>query len=735
MVVAKDDGTLPPFLYSISEQVDYLNSLFTNGMSFYVCDTEIIENSTFFDIDLGGEVSDLYDFHHVDYAINVYFTNTVYDVGGIAGFPWNGSDHGVVIKSNELLRVLPHEIGHFFGVHHTHNGTIWNPSPINLILPDNPGELVDGANAHLGGDRMIDTPADPGVNIPTNTFQVGYCDVTSNCGGNTICYENNTGATPYLDPNTDPYAPDIFNIMGYYNCGNHYFSLKQLELMEKALLYEPNLNYLLNTNPNHCESSFRVTTYCELTEGTPLQNQPINITSSSSGMCTTETNEDGNYGAIQCLGLGYVNGENIDFTVAPKLYDPNLSYHVNQPGMTAYDLWLINQHILQNILLDTPYKRIAADANNDGAITGEDINDIGGVITGKKLFFTWLGQLEGAAWRFVPSFYLNSDATFNSNFFSDPFTAEWTSPTGEVLPYVSSPDDPTGSYMDYFSGNLQNSLFLNNDNWSFRAVKIGDVNCNAPQSPYFNFGSTEPAVLARESGIKINTIENYGNSCLEKGKKGKILFSLSSEEELSSYQLGVSIDNEKIKVNKVQREDDKNFSLDKFNHEDLKYGDLKTIWWNEEGEASSFSKEKILFSLEIEALEDFCDLADLIKVNREVLPSWFYNIDGNPIDANLFVELSSDFMVDRNQDQNLQVEVYPNPSTNQFTFEFKVEKEEEAILTIYDYFGNAIEQKIVLTKGKQAILIDDTSKLSHGLLYYKLSVNNKVAQGKIIKIK
>jgi hypothetical protein len=733
VVVTEDNGDYPPFSNSITAQVDYMNSLFTNGMSFYICDIDVENNSSVFNINGFPSNANLYNLNHVDDAINIYYVNSI-NLGayaGIASFPWGGQTNNKIFMdiNNATLSTLAHEMGHYFGVLHTHQCTGTNNLPND---PDCPGELVDMSNSDIAGDRIIDTGADPGPINSVFTNPDGYCGQSVDCSS-TSCFMNGT-SNPFLDSNLDEYHPNPKNIMSYYFCADKEFSNKQLELMASTLITHPNRSFLVNSNPIYCELPVggNIEVYCELVGSPVLEGQKVSIMASTN--CVTETNVNGNYQVNQFCPLGFNLGQNIDFTVSPKLYDPSLPYHLNQPGMTAYDLYLIKQH-LNGVLLDTPYKRIAADADGNGVINGLDIDEIGSVITGQQLFFTLGGQAsEGAAWRFVPSYYLNSDGTFNSNFFIDPFTAVWTGPNGETLSYNSNSFVPV-SYMDLFTGNLQNPLFSNNDNWSFRAVKIGDVNCNAPQSPYFNFGSTEPAALARESSVKINTIRDSGNNCLEKGNKGKILFSLSSEDELSSYQFGISIDKEKIKINKVKREDDENFSFDKFNQETLKDGQLKTIWWNEKGELTPFSKDKILFSLEIEALENICDLTDLIKLDREILSNLFYNSAGNPIDANLFVELSSEFLVDNIHAQDLKVNVYPNPSNNQFSFEFEVGQEEEAIITIYDYFGNTIERKITLAKGKQVIMIDDTSNLSHGLLYYKLSINNKIAQGKMIKLK
>jgi hypothetical protein len=141
IVIVTKDGTFPPFSNSISDQVDYLNSKMTNGMSFYICDIEIEENPTFFDL-ASSEQIPLYNLNHNDNAINVYYVNTVGLVGGSANAPWQDNPNSIYITSSNSIFTLPHELGHCFGLHHTHACTWIAPDPNNAPFPDCLGELV-----------------------------------------------------------------------------------------------------------------------------------------------------------------------------------------------------------------------------------------------------------------------------------------------------------------------------------------------------------------------------------------------------------------------------------------------------------------------------------------------------------------------------------------------------------------------------------------------------------------
>jgi hypothetical protein len=115
---------------------------------------------------------------------NIYFTNmTAYC--GYAYFP-GGPD--MIVMSNSCSTngsTLAHEIGHYFGLYHTHE------TSFGL-------EYVNGSNCSTAGDKICDTPADPTLG-------------SSNVDNTTNCQYTGTG----LDPNGQAYMPDPRNVMSY----------------------------------------------------------------------------------------------------------------------------------------------------------------------------------------------------------------------------------------------------------------------------------------------------------------------------------------------------------------------------------------------------------------------------------------------------------------------------------------------------------------------------------------
>lgn len=146
--------------------------------------------------------------------------------------------------------------------------------------------------------------------------------------------------------------------------------------------------------------------------GTPVPGVEVNLSGNSTGQQFTDTN--GNYAFP-----GLANGFN--YTITPQW--PGLC---PSPCIDVYDLYLIQQHILGATPLPTPYALIAADADNSGSITVQDIIQVRSLILGNIDQFP-----NNTCWRFVDANYVFPDL---SNPFSPPFpeTADFNNLAGDV---------------------------------------------------------------------------------------------------------------------------------------------------------------------------------------------------------------------------------------------------------------------------------------------------------------
>lgn len=195
----------------VLNEIKVVNSLYINSqIRFYQCgpvDYINDDNYYYFEKQTDETICDIRD---VDNTINIYFTYDLVDSdgSGLCGYAYTSGSKDRVIMSNDCSTngsTLPHEIGHYFSLMHTH-------------YTGNGDELVDGSNCSVAGDLFCDTPADP---------KLSYSTVSSAC-----IY---TGTEK--DANGDSYNPDVKNIMSYSTkeCRNK-FSLEQYDQMNYYLI-------------------------------------------------------------------------------------------------------------------------------------------------------------------------------------------------------------------------------------------------------------------------------------------------------------------------------------------------------------------------------------------------------------------------------------------------------------------------------------------------------------------
>ncbi|MCR6642427.1 MAG: M43 family zinc metalloprotease [Sporocytophaga sp.] len=174
-------------LFEIYESLKGTNALFKAiNLNFYICsEINIIKSKEFYDLDSDDENSRLVSTDFNRNAINVYFVGNInfIDACGYASLgPMSQPGYIVMQNSCASVRVMAHELGHYFSLYHTHD-------------PIGGPEFVNGTNCKTAGDLLCDTPADPNI----------FNKVDFNC--------NYTGDDK--DPNGMPYSPPVHNVMAY----------------------------------------------------------------------------------------------------------------------------------------------------------------------------------------------------------------------------------------------------------------------------------------------------------------------------------------------------------------------------------------------------------------------------------------------------------------------------------------------------------------------------------------
>ena len=216
--------------------VDYLNSLFPEPpvdedydgpqfrkFEFYIDriidgrNESSLRNTEYLEI-TDGEAKEIRRRHRILGRINIFLVERILRNGrataGLASFPGADVqgiilDWGYLTEGGEPTSILAHEIAHYFFVHHTHEEDIFGK------------ELVtrDPANCENRGDKLCDTPADPG-----SGFRAINSDSCAYTGGE-------------RDPAGVPYDPDPYNIVSNavpLRCAKR-FTYGQLERMTRAL--------------------------------------------------------------------------------------------------------------------------------------------------------------------------------------------------------------------------------------------------------------------------------------------------------------------------------------------------------------------------------------------------------------------------------------------------------------------------------------------------------------------
>lgn len=244
----------------LEDAIEVLNTYYADiFVEFYLCDgINYINDSYFYDFLIEEEQDSLVAAHEVDGPFNVYFFGSIYRTSSATWLSGNstsvGNEYDAVSMKNDDVdngTTFAHEVGHFFGLRHTHHGG---------------GELVNGSNCEYTGDQFCDTPADPTL---------------SSAVVNTSCIYTGSAA----DANGDAYAPSTTNLMSYSrkSCRNE-FTPQQLARMYAIFLAERN---------HFTCPSFNIDMTADIPDECLVENITINFSDSSVGATGWQWDVDG----------------------------------------------------------------------------------------------------------------------------------------------------------------------------------------------------------------------------------------------------------------------------------------------------------------------------------------------------------------------------------------------------------------------------------------------------------
>lgn len=504
------DGRLPLDSSRASIEALFITSLqFVNesmashGVEFFIVQSDVLPSFTtdLFDqtepMETDNYVSDNYPNNYDANSFRVYLTEVDYAEGE---YPY-----GVVIGGgNTSARWLMHEIGHFFGLLHPQQQAYSNN--IVRLYPDNTPTSNFNFNqlTHL-------------------TYNEQYCGDGSNTG---LCYGDFIASTPvdlldkfcseldqesfnYQRPCTvtvsnqdTTYNSDFFNVMSYWN-----FSATRLLPEQKQRIYDVIAYDSLGSQPFGGDMSHLTDSIVPPVTFTPPNYAYLRQT----GMIDLAYYPSNNTAEFLPFLQGkvrtrYFGQDSIPLHNRPYIGDGifkiNRLIPINQPNTSVRfrfdslsheceplpiyesgnyldigDVIAIQKHILRQHEITDPYQKIAADVNNSGHIRTSDI-----VMIIRRILLN--EPFTVPDYRVVPKYALSEYFSFANNFNTDPFSASWTY-NGNTYSYVGSPS--TESYLgkeEAIGGmpNLQSfALSLTDTNAlkpvavSFNAIRSGDV--------------------------------------------------------------------------------------------------------------------------------------------------------------------------------------------------------------------------------------------------------------------
>jgi hypothetical protein len=361
-------------------------------------------------------------------------------------------------------------------------------------------------------------------------------------------------------------------------------------------------------------------------------------------------------------------------------------------GVSTLDLVLIQKHILQTQLLNSPYKQIAADINHDESISAIDLIQLRKLILGVYEEFP-----SNDSWRFV-------DAIYEFPIGIDPLQ-------------IYYPEE-------YEISNLDNNMWIN-----FIGVKIGDVN-----------GSVTPNITSNIADRRSDKTLNLGykDVILE---EGRVEVEISADNFTSISGMQFTLEHNGLSVDKVEAG---LLEITEANIGNLEEG-VSTLSWNRtDGESMTMIKNQSLFTLVLEVGEKQVGqrLSEILTLSSSLTIAEAYEQSIEENQETYFEEIGvslEPFNTIVQGDLEAQMVLHqnePNPWNRSTLIQIYSVVDRKVDMVIADANDRIVYRKSMqLTKGTNEIILTDKELNASGIYTYSISDGDKYAVKRMIKIR
>jgi hypothetical protein len=593
-----------------------------------------------------------------------------------------------------------------------HPSGIWKHTQVIKVVPENPpsiecpDDMVATANADCSGG-WVDLPpvtgmgdCGAGVSITNNSpyavsngadasglYPLGITTITytanDGCGNSITCKVQVTvkdmnkptpvcyyGLSVSLMQMPDGYymnlQPEWFNKGSYDNCTPDAYLVYDIEPKSVScadLGDAPVKVYVtdLDGNTSYCNTfvhvqdnmgmcpptSGRISGEVHDSDGSKLEDVVVNLIQDDG--IPTMTDSEGQYMFPDVLfGSSYL--------IQPEKIGEDLE------GISTLDLIMLMQHIMGVSMIEDPYALIAADVDNSGHVSINDLKDI------RELILFNIFELQAnTSWRFV-------DANYN---FIDPLN-----PLQEQIP---------GSYLiEYFSEDMEDLNFI--------GLKVGDVSGDALN----NSRSDEVLKIVLEEG-------SY-----HAGEEIYLEFSSTMMDNILGYQFSIKFDESVADFVEIIPSSLPGMSHENFGTNLVAEGHILTSWFDVDPVEEP---NQSLFTLKFIARQDIL-VSDFIQINSDVINAEAYDTSLSQRDVILEIGGNLISSIADHQMEGISIsQNNPNPFKTQSVIQLEFESPEVISFRFVDIQGRELmEEEVQYHAGRYIYTVDQSDLGATGIV-------------------